>query len=214
MPGHARRIALLGAGRTGKTELAAALAATFAAQGRPVTVVPQFLDDAQPAGSDELHALALAQARRVLAADAPDAVVIADTTPLMAAIYGQLRFGNESLQAWALAHQRGYDLTLLTGLDLPLTTEASQPDVPRTREAVDALLRSALTRAGLAYKVVYGLGAQRLENALIAMQATALPENSARTQGQFRINAGRMDWSCESCSDPACEHRLFTGLLR
>jgi hypothetical protein len=81
---------------------------------------------------------------------------------------------------------------------------------------VDNLVRQALTRAGVAYRVVYGQGQQRLNNALLAL---GLPgENDTarqlREQAQFAINQGRTVWQCNECSDPECEHKLFTGLLK
>ena len=34
-----------------------------------------------------------------------------------------------------------------------------------------------------------------------------------RERSQFNINGGRDTWVCNDCSDPACEHKLFTRLL-
>jgi hypothetical protein len=34
-----------------------------------------------------------------------------------------------------------------------------------------------------------------------------------RALSQFNINRGRDVWQCNDCSDPACEHKLFTRLL-
>ena len=36
---------------------------------------------------------------------------------------------------------------------------------------------------------------------------------STRENAQFAINEGRTVWQCNECSDPECEHKLFTGLL-
>jgi hypothetical protein len=64
--------------------------------------------------------------------------------------------------------------------------------------------------------VIYGQGLARLNNALLAMGLP--PENEAdwqrRELAQFALNEGRTPWLCEKCSDPDCEHRLFTGLLK
>ena len=91
--------------------------------------------------------------------------------------------------------------TLLMGLDLP-------GDV--TREVEDAQLRSRLQHAGIAFHVVYGTGPQRLQSALFAMQtAGVLPAGMVQ-----REEPRQRAWvaSCEKCSDPDCEHRLFTQL--
>jgi nicotinamide riboside kinase len=109
------------------------------------------------------------QARRVLTALDAD-VVIADTTPLMTAVYSHLLFDDESLYDFALAHQRIYDATLVTGLDLPWVADGLQRDGPKVREPVDALLR---TGAGALRRELAGhLRAQErraLKNALKAI---------------------------------------------
>jgi len=84
-----------------------------------------------------------------------------------------------------------FRLILLTGLDLPDSTEV--------QHAADAGLRAALDQAGLAYGVVYGLGPQRLRSALRLIE----PQQELPS---------RWTGVCEKCADPECEFRLFTGL--
>ncbi len=211
------RIALLGAESTGKTRLAADLAAALAAQGRAAAVVPEVLREwcVREGRTPEHHeqpAIANEQARRVLALEAAD-VVIADTTPIMTAIYSHLLFDDESLYDFALAHQRLYDITLVTGLDLPWVADGLQRDGPHVREPVDALLRAALARAGVTWQVIYGSGDARVNNALDALAALAGHRRSTPGFDQHSPRPAAWAWSCEKCSDPACEHRLFTGLL-
>jgi hypothetical protein len=74
------------------------------------------------------------------------------------------------------------------------------------RESVDAQIRDALERARIPYRMIYGRGGERSRNALAAV-GSAPPEDS-RAHGSAR----RWTWSCDKCSDPDCEHRLFTGL--
>ncbi len=216
---RAIRIALLGAESTGKTRLAAELAAHLRAQGQTVAAVPEALrewciHEGRTPRPDEQMAIALEQARRVDQAVAAD-IVIADTAPLMTAVYSELLFGDCSLYDFALSHQRRYDLTLLTGLDLPWVADGLQRDGPQVREPVDALLRAALARAGLAYQVIYGTGAQRLANALVAINSIAYNSGLSRaTGGSDSSSEAKTAWSCDQCSDPDCEHRLFTGLLK
>lgn len=138
--------------------------------------------------------------------------MIADTTALMTAVYSEMLFGDTSLYTMALAHQRSYHITLLTGLDLPWVPDGLQRDGPQVREPVDRLLRERLSEAGIAYRVVYGSGEERLHNALLAIESAAairLPGDalalSVRREGQTR------PWRCGKCSDPECEHRLFSG---
>ncbi|MFZ9297174.1 MAG: hypothetical protein ACO24Y_02490 [Hylemonella sp.] len=82
------------------------------------------------------------------------------------------------------------DLALLMGLDLPSAAGQS-----------DELLRKQLRASAVSYSVVYGLGDQRLRNALRLIA----PEPAA---------PARWTRVCETCSDPDCEHLLFTGLHR
>jgi nicotinamide riboside kinase len=141
--------------------------------------------------------------------------VISDTTPLMTAVYQHQMFADESLYPTALAQQALYGTTLVTGLDLPEVDGGLQIDTSNKRGHADTLLRQALDRAGIAYRVVYGQGHQRLNNALLAL---GLPGKDAaaslvRERAQFAINQGRTVWQCNECSDPGCEHKLFTGLM-
>ena len=211
------RIAILGAESTGKTTLAEALAAALRGRGLRVATVAEYLrewcDAAQRTPQvHEQAAIADEQARRVLGHIGVD-LVLADTTPLMTALYSQWLFGDDTLREAALNHQRLYDHTLITGLDLPWVADGLQRDGPQVREPVDRLLRAWLAEAGLPYAIVYGQGERRLANALHAIDSAARRADPLRSNAQYRIAAGRRDWRCEHCSDPECEHRLFSGLL-
>jgi nicotinamide riboside kinase len=213
-------ISLLGAESTGKTQLAQDLAAHLRSQGRQVQVVSEYLREwcereGRTPRKGEQMAIAQEQARRVLAAPPCD-VLIADTTPLMVAIYSDYVFADSALYAFALAHQRHYGLTLLTGLDLPWVPDGLQREGPQVQAPIDALLRRALDGAGLAYHVVYGSGAARLNQALCSLQTAArasLPENAPAMNQPPLSKPGQPRWYCERCSQPECEHRLFAGLL-
>lgn len=107
----------------------------------------------------------------------------------------------------------GAALTLLMGLDLPCTPQETQ-----LRETADARLRAALASAGMAYQVVYGDGERRVENALKAIKSIASDAHKLGAEAEFDSDAfasrrRQRAWSCEKCSDPVCEHRLFTSLL-
>lgn len=202
----ALKVALLGAESTGKTALAAGIAAHWRARGLAVHAVDEYLREwcdreGRTPRRDEQMGIAQEQARRALRAP-PGQWVIADTTPLMIAVYSDMLFDDPSLYGFAQQHQRHYDLTLVTGLDLPWVADGLQRDGPHVREPVDARLRAALARAGVAYRVIYGTGDQRLKQALAAVDV-----NAARS-----TPSGNWRWTCEKCSDPDCEHRLFSGL--
>lgn len=206
------KIALLGAESTGKTRLADELAAQLRRAGRSVAVVPEVLREwcernGRTPRRDEQLAIAQEQESRVEAAAASSQLVIADTTALMVAIYSDMLFEDASLYPFAVARQRSYDHTLLTGLDLPWIADGLQRDGPHVREPVDALIRTALSRAAIGYRVVYGSGPERLAQALAAIGSpAAVPHATAPRERLWQ-------WACDKCSDPDCEHRLFRALL-
>ena len=212
-----RRIAILGAESTGKSWLVTALAEVLRARGQTVHTVPETLRlwcerEGRTPLAHEQAAIAQAQAEAVLACQG--GTVLADTTPLVTAVYSEHFFGDAQLTAAALAHQRLYSHTLVTGLDLGWHPEWLR-DSPEGRVPIDGLLREALTRSALDFRVIYGQSLTRLNNALLALGLDAEDEAAwqRRESAQFALNEGRTPWLCEKCSDPDCEHRLFTGLL-
>ena len=220
------KIAILGAESTGKTELTRQLTAHFESRSRgahSIHLVPEYLREwcntqSRTPRPDEQRGIATEQAGR---ADAPSRHdwLIADTTPLMIAIYSDMLFDDQTLYSMALAHQHSYDLTLLTGLDLPWVADGLQRDGPHVREPVDALIRAALTRGKIDYQVVYGAGDLRVANALKCIEYFMLsrqPGTQSAVPDAAASNDIRQTWQnviCERCSDPDCEHRLFTSLL-
>jgi protein tyrosine phosphatase (PTP) superfamily phosphohydrolase (DUF442 family) len=108
--------------------------------------------------------------------------------------------------ASALARLNGADLVLLC---------AARADEDASTQARQAFLREQLHAAGVAYGVLHGEDAaivqqawQALQSALGLAQQTddAQPTAEARSLATWRSN-------CEKCSDPVCEHRLFSDLV-
>jgi HTH-type transcriptional repressor of NAD biosynthesis genes len=217
----ALRVAIVGANDTGKTWLTHALAEVIRMRGQAVQTTDSVLrssdHETHTPRTDEFLTIAQAQARTQAKALTHTAAgwLIADTTPLMTAVYSHWLWNDESLYPMALAHQAKYDLTLVTGLDWPVNTSAQRPVDLHARNSADSLVRQALERHGIAYRVVYGQGQRRLNNALLALGLPGEDEaaRQMREHAQFAINQGRTVWQCNECSDPECEHRLFTGLL-
>ncbi len=216
-------IAIVGAESTGKSTLAAALALRIGAQtGLRCTVVSEFLREwcereARTPRADEQLAIATEQRRRIVVAVAGHDVVVADTMPLMIAVYSQFLFGDASLVPMAIAAQRRAAFTLLTALDLPWVADGHQRDGEHVREPVDRTLRALLAAHGLGWSVVGGYGAARLDQAFDAVSpllATLAPANA----GLFTRLAARQAalpawrWVCEKCDVPDCEHAAFKSL--
>ena len=208
----ARKVALLGAESTGKTQLSQDLAHHLLAQGLRVIVVAEYLrewcvrENRTPRPEEQLP-IAQEQERRVDAAAADADVVIADTTSVMVAIYSAMLFEDGTLYQFALQRLRSYDAVLLTGLDVPWVADGLQRDGPHVREPVDALVRGALERAAVPYQVVYGLGPVRLASALAALGRMGVIQSPEVAAAQ-----ATWVWQCDKCSDPECEHRLFSRL--
>ena len=213
------RIALLGAECTGKTQLATELLQALNTPPGSAVGVPEVLrawcvanartpqEHEQEAIARQQAAIAQEQARRVLQASAR--IVIADTTPLMTAIYSELLFQDSTLYPLALEHQRQYGLTLVMGLDLPWVADGIQRDGSAVRAQVDVRLRQVLETHALPYCMVYGRGTARSG---CALQAIAQQCNLASAKAVTR--ASNWQWNCEKCSDARCEHQMFSALLK
>lgn len=199
-------IGLLGAESTGKSDLAMALVAALTAEGRSAVAVNEYLRefcDARgrtPLQTEQAH-IAQVQTERIQQAAHEFDIVVADTTALMTAVYSDFVFADPSLYESAQEAHRACHLTLLTALDLPWLPDGLQRDGPHVREPVDALLRAALTGAGINYSIVFGTGPARLDSALKVVRralsdATADDDEGAGT---------KWHWRCERCGDSSCE---------
>ena len=169
------KVALLGAAGTGKTSLARALALALA--NPPAVPDWQFSDESM------LQHLLQALANAHPALDLTTSLKL--DTP-------------EWVQA--LAVQRGFDHTLLLALDVGPADNAGAAQRLRT----DALLRQTLVNAQIPFQVIYGLGEDRLAQALATLKRSPAVREARRKPWV---------WACEKCSDPACEYRLLSDLL-
>ncbi|MBB4844879.1 nicotinamide riboside kinase [Paucibacter oligotrophus] len=214
------RIALLGAESSGKSTLAQALSQALAeATGLRCSWLPEYLrqwcdERARTPRPDEQAAIAATHAAQIEAASETCDVLICDTTPLMTAVYSQYLFQDDALLPGALQFQRGFDLNLLSALDLPWVADGLQRDGPQVRAPVDTALRQALLQGGLAWSVVAGRGGARLESALNALTPLLL-KRSQRGPGtglftrlaQRQAQLPSWTWVCEKCDVPECEHQ-------
>jgi HTH-type transcriptional repressor of NAD biosynthesis genes len=210
-------VSLLGGESSGKTTLAQSLDAHLRGLGWSVALVPEHLrswceQHRRAPAPHEQAALAAEQDRLIAQAQSQAGVqvVLADTSALMVAIYSELYFNDRSLFPDALERQRRFGLTLLMGLDIPWVADGLFRDGPGVREAADRVLRRELEQNGLTYQAIYGEGPQRLNMALRVIGHRLGIELVAASPSPTQRAA---TWNCERCSDPACEHRLFSRLL-
>ncbi len=216
-------ITLLGGESCGKSTLAKALHQHLSQQhGLRVALVPEYLRTwCQAHGrvprAHEQQGIAATQSHQIAEACAAPGVqlVVSDTSALSIAAYSELYFQDTSLWHHALQVQSGYQGTLLMGLDLPWVPDGLFRESVDFRNRADALLRRALQGAGLPFQTVYGAVDRRLHNALRALSPTLTPLLGHPPVPTDEAHVTRRPgWVCESCSDPDCEHRLFTDLLK
>ena len=211
-------VTLLGGESSGKTTLAQALQPLLKAQGLTCTLVSEQLRSwcetqgrAPQAHEQVARARAQTDAIETAAHDAETQVVLADTTALVIAAYSELYFADRSLWPAAIEQQRRYGLTLLMGLDMPWVPDGLFRDGPAVRAATDTVLRRELQDAGIPFQTLYGPLALRVQQALRAIGSALQRPLTAQDPAWEQ---GRRPWNCEKCSDPDCEHRLFTQLLQ
>ncbi|MDP2016914.1 ATP-binding protein [Hydrogenophaga sp.] len=209
-------VALLGGESSGKSTLGLALTHHLNALGVPTTLVPEHLRawcerEGRVPLAHEQAAIAAEQTRLIDAAANGEArVVVADTTALVVSAYSELVFNDTSLHVTSLAQQGRMHLTLLMGLDFPWQADGLFRDGPAARTGIDALLRRELQAAGISFQTVYGPAEARLQHAL---RAVGVLLGRPLVADDPLLEAGTGRWSCENCSDPACERRLFSGLV-
>ena len=68
--------------------------------------------------------------------------------------------------------------------------------------------RGHLLQARLPFQVLYGDSVQALQNLCFAWSSHVQSQSALRPE-----ILPRWEGVCESCSDPECEHRLFSRLL-
>ena len=207
----AKVIVVLGAESTGKTTLVREMVAALRSRGLDAVGVPEalrlFCERTQRTPlAHEQAALAEEQTRLIDEAASRHAIVLADTSALMTAVYSQVIFRDDSLFEPALRAHGRCDLTLLTALDLPWVPDGHQRDGPHVREPVDAHIREALMQAGLAHAVVMGQGVQRVAHALSVVEHLL----DAPARAQRAAAAPRWRWFCENCDDGECEQHWLT----
>ena len=227
------RVALLGAESTGKTSLSQNITDALLAQGQMAAYVPEVLREwcqmnGRTPAFHEQRQIAQQQAERIFSIQ--EGWVIADTTPLMTAVYSDYVFKDLSLYEEALGLQDQFDLTLVMGLDVAWVPDGLQRDGEHVREPVDHLIRQAMSKRQLPFKVIYGQDEARLNAALLAISQGIAnlnepldlkfsvpglqPAQTQREVSQYGLNQGKTAWRCDLCSDSECEHRLFSDLLK
>jgi NadR type nicotinamide-nucleotide adenylyltransferase len=168
------RIAILGTASSGKTTLAAALAARYGTLWVP-EYLREFVDTERrvPVAADQIHIARTQRAHEDAAAARASHYLFCDTTPLMTAVYSRHYFGGIDAQLAMLAdaHQRDYDLTLVTAADIPWVQDGLQRENQEVSVIINRLLLAELAARAIPYVPVSGSPAQRVAQVVDALSA-------------------------------------------
>ncbi|MET0321589.1 MAG: ATP-binding protein [Duganella sp.] len=170
------KVAILGTASSGKTTLAAALAASYG-----TVWVPEYLRefvDAEariPVAADQIHIARTQRAREDAAMAQAVDYLFCDTTPLMTAVYSRHYFGGIDDQLALLAdfHSQDYAVTLVTAPDIPWVADGLQRESEQVSVTINAMLMAELDQRGIAYLLVAGDPEERLTQ--VRRHLAALP---------------------------------------
>lgn len=158
------RIALLGAESTGKSTLAAALAAHYRTVWVP-EYLREFVEEKQRTPQEkEQFLIACKQLESEdEAARAANTFLFCDTAPLMTAIYSQFYFGSIDSKLEHMVRAHRYALTIVTEPTTPWVADGLQRESDAVRQAVHQLLLATLAAEMIPYLLVSGELAERMQ---------------------------------------------------
>ncbi|WP_293775953.1 ATP-binding protein [uncultured Oxalicibacterium sp.] len=169
------RIAILGAESTGKSTLAAALAAHY-----HTTWVPEYLREfvetrqRTPRAEEQLLIATTQREREAESELRANRLLFCDTAPLMTAVYSEHYFGHPDSALATLAAQHDYAATIVTAPTTPWVADGLQRESDEVRQHVHARLIRKLHDAGIPHLLVDGDVQQRVMQT-VRYLATKLP---------------------------------------
>lgn len=170
------RVAILGGESSGKTTLAAALAAHY----RTVWV-PEYLREFTETGGrpplehEQLGVARMQIARERQAAQQASRFLFCDTTPLMIAVYSEFCFGGIEPELARLAREHTYDFTIVTAPDMAWVADGLQRESDAVRQAIHRLVLRQLQEAATPYLLATGSVENRLRQVAAYLEHRALP---------------------------------------
>jgi len=157
------RVAILGAESSGKSTLAAALAARYG-----TVWVPEYLrefveaNERVPAECDQYPIARTQMAHEDAAAAVATRFVFCDTTPMMTALYSRWYWNRVDAQLSLLERRHDYAYTLVTAPDSPWEADGLQRESEAVRQTIHQQVLQMLEERGISYLLVTGSLPQRM----------------------------------------------------
>lgn len=170
LAGRLIRVVLLGAESTGKTTLAACLAAHYQTVWAP-EYLREFVErkGALPEPSDTRLIAEGHLAQEAALAPQAHRVLFLDTDLISTCVYHRYYFGTCPPWLERRSAERSADLYLLTDTDIPWMPDPGQRDGPAVRAALHTLFRDELLARGVAHVLVSGSLEVRMATAIRAV---------------------------------------------
>jgi NadR type nicotinamide-nucleotide adenylyltransferase len=162
------RVAILGAESTGKSTLAAELAAHYG-----TLWVPEYLREfvethgRTPHEHEQFFIANTQVSYETRALKRARSFLFCDTTPLMTALYSRFYFGRVDAPLEALAVTHAYDFTIVTPPDSPWVPDGLQRESPEVRQAIHEQLLATLSSMAVPYLLVDGSVEERVQQVKI-----------------------------------------------
>lgn len=167
-----QRVAILGAESSGKSTLAAALAAHYGTLWVP-EYLREFVENEErvPDESDQYLIAQTQMAHEDVAAAQASRFVFCDTTPLMTAVYSRWYWGRVDAQLAQLERRHDYAFTLVTAPDTPWEADGLQRDSEEVRQKIHEQVLATLRARDIPYLLVSGSPQQRVLQASTLIEA-------------------------------------------
>ncbi|HEX8613095.1 MAG TPA: ATP-binding protein [Telluria sp.] len=161
------RVAILGAESSGKSTLAAALAAHFGTVWVP-EYLREFVDTTArvPREEDQYRIAHTQMEREDAAARQATRFLFCDTTPLMTAIYSRWYWNRVDAQLSVLERRHDYAVTLVTAPDGPWEADGLQRESEAVRQTIHEQVVQMLDERGIRYSLVTGSLEERMAQAV------------------------------------------------
>ena len=161
------RVAVVGSECTGKTTLAAALAAHYETAWVPEFARQFVIDKGAAPDYEDVEAIARGQiALEDEKADEASRLLIEDTDLFSTVLYSRHYYGDCPQWIEAALEKRAADLYLLADIDIPWVPDGEQRDRSDRREEMHELFRCALVDCRLTFAEIRGSRGERLEAAV------------------------------------------------